>query len=160
VDGWKSKYANPAADRWKVTIRDGANDLEPFKLDWGPADARLGGQVPVPHVQCLGPVLEEVAVPDAVIEVCEALAHHLDFPPEGAAGSTATVALWAVLSYGYPAWPAVPYLYVGGPMASGESRLFEVLHRIVFRPLSSPDLTGPALFRTLHDRGGDKLPER
>jgi hypothetical protein len=87
-------------------------------------------------------------------EVCAAVAHYLEFPPESAAGTTATLALWVLLTYGYPAWPAVPYLYVGGPMGSGKSRLFDVLARLAFRPLSSSNLTGPALFRTLHDRGG------
>jgi 5-hydroxyisourate hydrolase-like protein (transthyretin family) len=33
VDAWKGKYGDPATDRWKVTIRNGENDLEPFKLD-------------------------------------------------------------------------------------------------------------------------------
>jgi hypothetical protein len=87
-------------------------------------------------------------------ELCEAVAYYLEFPPETAKGAAATLALWVILTYGYPAWPAVPYLYVGGPMASGKSRLFDVLARLVFRPLSSSNLTGPALFRTVHDRGG------
>src|SRR5437764_1327168 len=33
---------------------------------------------------------------------------------------------------------------VGGPMASGKSRVFDVLARLVFRPLSPSNLTGPA----------------
>jgi hypothetical protein len=87
-------------------------------------------------------------------DVAAAVAEYLEFPPESATGATATVVLWMMLSYGYPAWPAVPYLYVGGPMASGKSRLFDVLARLAFRPLLSSNLTGSALFRTLHDRGG------
>jgi hypothetical protein len=87
-------------------------------------------------------------------EVCEGIADFLEFPPGSAAGTAATLALWALLSSGYPAWPAVPYLYVGGPTGSGKSRLFDVLARPVFRPLSSSNLTGPTMFRTLHDRGG------
>jgi hypothetical protein len=58
------------------------------------------------------------------------------------------------LSYIYQAWDAVPYLYIGGPLGSGKSRLFEVLGRLVFRPLSSSNMTGAALFRTLHSQGG------
>src|SRR5262249_8067223 len=77
-----------------------------------------------------------------------------DLPADTAAGTTATVALWVVLTYCYQAWPAVPYLFVGGPIGSGKSRLFEILIRLVFRALASSNLTGPALFRTLHDRGG------
>jgi hypothetical protein len=86
-----------------------------------------------------------------------AIADYLEFPPDAAVGTTATIALWVLLTYGYTAWPAVPYLYVGGPMASGKSRLFDLLARLVFRPLASANLTGPALFRTLHDRGGTLL---
>jgi hypothetical protein len=101
--------------------------------------------------------LDCVPAPDPAVlfrEVCAAVADYLEFPPESAAGTAATLTLWVLLSYGYPAWPAVPYLYVGGPMGSGKSRLFDVLARLVHRPLSSSNLTGPALFRTLHDRGG------
>jgi hypothetical protein len=48
----------------------------------------------------------------------------------------------------------VPYLYVGGPLGSGKSRVFEILARLVFRALTTASLTAPSLFRTLHDRGG------
>lgn len=33
VDAWRGKYADPAKSAWKVTIKDGDNTLEPFKLD-------------------------------------------------------------------------------------------------------------------------------
>ncbi|MBN9120326.1 MAG: hypothetical protein J0I06_14410 [Planctomycetes bacterium] len=33
VDVWKGKYADPARSSFKVTIEDGDNALEPFKLD-------------------------------------------------------------------------------------------------------------------------------
>jgi hypothetical protein len=33
VDAWKGKYADPAKSSWKVTVKDGDNALEPFKLD-------------------------------------------------------------------------------------------------------------------------------
>ncbi len=87
-------------------------------------------------------------------DLCEAFADYLEFPEPTAAGSAATLALWTLLCYGYPAWPAVPYLYVGGPVASGKSRVFDILGRLVFRSLASSNLTGPTMFRTLHDRGG------
>ena len=45
------------------------------------------------------------------------------------------MAFWAMLTYCYQAWDAVPYLYIGGPLGSGKSRLFEVLGRLAFRPL-------------------------
>ncbi len=89
--------------------------------------------------------------------VCERIAYFLDLPPQHAPGMTSTLALWAIFTYGYVAWDAVPYLYVGGPLSSGKSRVFEILARLVFRPLTSSSLTGPALFRTLHDQGGTLL---
>jgi hypothetical protein len=89
--------------------------------------------------------------------LCERVAYFLDLPPDTAAGTTATLALWVLLTYCFQAWGAVPYLYVGGPLGSGKSRLFEILARLVFRLLASSNLTGPALFRTLHDRGGTLL---
>jgi hypothetical protein len=86
--------------------------------------------------------------------VCERIAMYLDFPPEAAAGTTAAVALWVMLIYVFRAWDAIPSLYVGGPMGSGKARLLDVIARLAFRPLSSSNPTAPALFRTLHDRGG------
>lgn len=89
--------------------------------------------------------------------LCDRFARFLDFPPDTAEGATATLALWTLLTYAYPAWPCVPYLSVGGPMASGKTTLFRVLARLVFRPLESSNTTAPCLFRTLHDRGGTLL---
>ena len=101
----------------------------------------------------------EVAPKPACVfaNVCERFAHYLDFAPDTAPGTTATLALWTILSYVYPAWDAVPYLYVGGPMGSGKSRVLAVLQRLAFRPLSSSNLTAPTLFRTLHAAGGTML---
>lgn len=84
----------------------------------------------------------------------ERFAYYLDFAPDWAAGTAATLALWTLLSYVYPAWSAVPYLSIGGPMGSGKSRVFEVLSRLVFRPMPSANVTAPAMFRSLHDTGG------
>jgi len=81
-------------------------------------------------------------------------ARFIDLPTAHASGVTATAICWAMLSYIYMVFPAVPYLFVGGPLGSGKSRLFEVLARLVFRPLSSSNMTGAALFRTLHSQGG------
>jgi hypothetical protein len=94
---------------------------------------------------------------DLFRRLCERLAHFLDLPAETAAGTTATLALWTLLTYCFQAWGAVPYLYIGGPLSSGKSRVFEILARLVFRALATSNLTGPALFRTLHDRGGTLL---
>lgn len=86
--------------------------------------------------------------------VCERVAEFLDFPPEAAPGTTAAVALWVMFTYTFRAWDALPYLYVGGPMSSGKTRLLDIIDRAAFRPLNTSNLTGPALFRTLHARGG------
>jgi hypothetical protein len=159
----------PAA-QWQLHLRwpDGRREARPLvdALDM-PGGGRLWLH-PAPAVPSVGTPagwsragrrawLAGEATPDPAAlfhELCEVIAYFLEFPLESAAGATATVALWVMLSYGYPIWPAVPYLCVGGPMGSGKSRLLEVLARLVYRPLSSANLTAPALFRTLHDRGG------
>jgi len=89
--------------------------------------------------------------------LCRCVAHYVYFPTERAAGTTATLALWVMLTYSYPAWSAAPYLYLGGQLESGKTRVFEVLSRLVFRPLLSSNMTAPSLFRTLHERGGTLL---
>lgn len=33
VDELKGKYSDPAKSQWKITVKDGENALEPFKLD-------------------------------------------------------------------------------------------------------------------------------
>ena len=86
--------------------------------------------------------------------VCERIAYFIDLPPERAPGMVATLALWTILTYIYLAFDAVPYLYIGGPLGSGKTRIFEILTRLVFRPLVSSNLTAACLFRTLHNQGG------
>jgi len=94
---------------------------------------------------------------DLFKRLCERVAYFIDLPKEHAPGIVATLVLWVVLTYCYLAWDAVPYLYVGGPLGSGKSRVFEILARLVFRPLGSSNMSGPALFRTLHAQGGTLL---
>jgi hypothetical protein len=86
--------------------------------------------------------------------LCERIAYFIDLPPSKAAGITATLALWMMLTYVYPAFDAVPYLYSGGPVGSGKSRVLELLARMVFRPLTTSNLTAACLFRALHNQGG------
>ncbi len=90
-------------------------------------------------------------------DLCERFAYYLDFAPESAPGTTATLALWTMFSYLYPAWDAVPYLSVGGPVGSGKTRVLEVLQQLVFRPTKSENVTAPTLFRTLNAHGGVML---
>lgn len=101
--------------------------------------------------------LNDVTAPDPAgvfRSMAESFAYFVDLPDEHAAGTCATVVLWSMLTYCYQAWPAVPYLHPYGPAGSGKTRVLDFLGRTSFRPLSSSNLTGPALFRTLHDRGG------
>ncbi|MHC4476776.1 MAG: hypothetical protein ACYTEL_14110 [Planctomycetota bacterium] len=104
------------------------------------------------HSFSLVPRVEEI-----FRRLCEQFAYFLEFPKEEAVGVTATLALWTMLTYGYPVWPAVPYLSIGGPLGSGKSRVFEVLTLLVYNPLHSSNLTAPCLFRTLHSQGGTLL---
>lgn len=81
----------------------------------------------------------------------------VDWPRDEALGHCSTLACWVFLSYTFPAWPAVPYLFFAGPAGSGKTRCFDVLERLVFRPISTSNISSAALFRTLHDRGGSVL---
>jgi hypothetical protein len=90
-------------------------------------------------------------------EIVETINRFVVFPDEGMPGASATVALWIMLTYCYPVWPAVPYLHVTGPLASGKSRLLDVLSRLVWRPTLASSMTAGVLFRTLHERGGTLL---
>ena len=94
---------------------------------------------------------------DVFQRLCRAIDYYLDLPGKSAAGTASTLALWTILSYGYHAWPAVPYLYLGGPLGSGKSRVFEILSRLCFRPLATSNLTAASLFRSLHAFGGTLL---
>lgn len=94
---------------------------------------------------------------DLFKRLAERFGYFLDLPKAQAPGATATLVLWCLHTYCYLAWPAVPYLYVGGPLGSGKSRVFEVLSRLVFRPLASSNMTAASLFRTLHATGGTLL---
>jgi hypothetical protein len=89
--------------------------------------------------------------------VAERFAYYLDFSTDQGPGVVATLTLWVLLTYCFHAWDAVPYLYIGGPMGSGKSRLFDVLARLAFRPLGSSNMSAAALFRTLHSQGGTLL---
>jgi hypothetical protein len=90
-------------------------------------------------------------------DLSQTINHYLEFPAEEAPGHLATLSLWVMLTYAYPAWLAVPYLSLGGPLGSGKSRVFDVLSRLVLRPLGSSNMTAPCLFRTLHAQGGTLL---
>jgi hypothetical protein len=86
--------------------------------------------------------------------LCEVIQYYLDFPADYAPGATALLALWVILTYNYTVWEAIPYLYLGGPLGSGKTRLMDILSLMAFRPMTSSNLTAPSLFRTLHQDGG------
>ena len=98
--------------------------------------------------------------PDAVSifkNLTETINHYLEFPVEEAPGHLATLSLWTILTYAYPAWPAVPYIWVCGPPGSGKTRVFDIESQIIYRPLASSNMTAPCLFRTLDAQGGTLL---
>ena len=95
--------------------------------------------------------------------VMERIDRYIELPGEDtgdARGYGSTLALWVMLSYCYPTFPAVPYLYLAGPAGSGKTRTMDVIARMVFRPMLSSNATGPTLFRSLHSRGGSMIGQR
>ncbi|MCC7291375.1 MAG: DUF3631 domain-containing protein [Phycisphaerales bacterium] len=88
---------------------------------------------------------------------CERFSLYLDFAPESAERTIAALALWAMFTYVFSAWPSVPYLAVGGAKNTGKTRLLDVLKSLCFRPVASSNITAACLFRTLHERGGTLL---
>ena len=97
------------------------------------------------------------ALDKLMMDLLEAINYFLAFPPSEAEGCLTVLALWTLMSYVYPIWPAVPYLSIGGPLGSGKSRVFDILVNLVFRPTVSSNMTAPCLFRTLDSRGGTLL---
>ena len=92
--------------------------------------------------------------------VMQRIDRYVELPGEesgDARGFGATLSLWVMLSYCYPVFAAVPYLYLAGPAGSGKTRTMDVIARMVFRPMLSSNATGPTLFRSLHARGGTLL---
>ena len=90
--------------------------------------------------------------------LCAAFSQFLVFPiAEEKEGAVSVLALWAMLTYAFPAWPSIPYLAVGGSKNSGKTRIFELLTRVVWAPLFSANMTAACLFRTLDGQGGTLL---
>ena len=102
---------------------------------------------------------------DAVIQAINArIDRYIELPADplaaesvGNFGHAATLTLWVLLSYCYPIFPAVPYLYLAGPAGSGKTRTMDLLGRMVFRPMFSSNTTAANVFRSLHARGGTLL---
>ncbi len=58
------------------------------------------------------------------------------------------------MTYFYRQFPAVPYLHIQGPYGSGKSQVLLLPAAGGFQAHSSSCVTGPLLFRSLHDNGG------
>jgi hypothetical protein len=95
--------------------------------------------------------------PDVFSALCGCISRFVIFPEEHAAEALETVSLWVLLTYCYPAWPAVPYLHISGTLASGKTRLLDILSHLVRRPIVASSMTASLLFRTLHEQGGTLL---
>lgn len=93
-------------------------------------------------------------VAEIFVDLSEQFARYLHFQEAVAAGNTAVLACWTILSYGLPAWDACGYLRLTGPKGSGKSRVLEVLDQVVFRPILTSAASAPVLFRRLHTEGG------
>lgn len=151
--------------------RDGKREARPFTSEVELPNGRRLWLHPIPcnHTDTAAPAwtqhgrkawLDGTEAPDPAEvfkNLCERIQWLVDFPQEHQLGATALLAIYVLLTYCYPAWPAVPYLYLGGPIGSGKTRVLEVLARLAFRPIVSSNMTAPALFRTLHQQGGTLL---
>ena len=85
------------------------------------------------------------------------IVRYVELPTDGednAVGYGSTLSLWVMLTYCYPVFAAVPYLYLAGPAGSGKTRTMDLIGRLAFRPTLSSNTTAANLFRSLHARGG------
>lgn len=80
--------------------------------------------------------------------------YFLDFPSNESETSLAILALWTMLTYAFPAWDAVPYLFFNGTLGSGKSTVFGVLMEVIWQGILSSSMTAPCIFRALGVHGG------
>lgn len=84
------------------------------------------------------------------------IAEYIDFPDD-LGTQYDVIALFAMCTYSYSVWPAVPYLHVKGTAGTGKTRLLDILSLLVFRPFFSSELTTAVLFRTIQAVGGTTI---
>lgn len=89
--------------------------------------------------------------------VAERIDRYVVLPADAAEGHALTLAAWVLMTYAYPALPAIPYLYLAGPPNSGKTRAMDVLSRMVYRPTMTSNATAPTIFRGRHAFGGTIL---
>lgn len=89
--------------------------------------------------------------------VAERIDRYVVLPSEHAKEHGLTLAAWIMMTYVYPALPAVPYVYLAGPPNSGKTRTMDVISRMVFRPLMAGNVSAASIFRTRHAYGGVML---
>lgn len=103
---------------------------------------------------------DRVTTAAAFIAVMDRIDRYVELPNDdgqGGVGHAATLALWVLMTYTYPIFQAVPYLYLAGPAGSGKTRTMDLIGRMAFRPMFSSNTTAANLFRSLHTRGGTLL---
>ena len=91
---------------------------------------------------------------ETLVMVAERINRYVVLPPGDSMEHALTLAAWVMMTYAYPALPAVPYLYLAGPPGSGKTRTMDVLSRMVFRPFMTGNASAPVIFRTRHTFGG------
>lgn len=78
------------------------------------------------------------ALADVFHEIRTVLLELVEFPDSGAAD---VLALYCILTYLFPLFPAIPLIFLHGPRNSGKSTLIEALAQIVFNPLRATDIS-------------------
>ncbi|EMB14572.1 DUF3631 domain-containing protein [Rhodopirellula europaea] len=94
---------------------------------------------------------------DVLRRISERIERYIVLPSEGEKALALSLAAWVMVTYVYPALPAVPYISLSGPANSGKTRTMDILSRLVFRPLMTSNATAATIFRTRHAFGGTML---
>ena len=119
-----------------------------------PGKSMLGGWSKASRHQWLTSGSDVMPPGQLLEELVDAFSQFIELPEEQADAVYRLLALFSVLTYSSPAFPAVPYLAINGPAGSGKTRVLDCLKQLVFRPLSVSSTTAAAIFRQLNNRGG------
>ncbi|TWU22441.1 hypothetical protein Pla52o_34970 [Novipirellula galeiformis] len=138
-----SPLATPSGDVW----------LSPLPADPIPADVRDWCRWSIGSRRAWLAGATSTTTAETLRLVADWIDRYLVLPDDGV-GHGLTLSTWVMMTYVYPALPAVPFLYLAGPPNSGKTRAMDVLSRLVFRPMATSNATAPTLFRTRHAFGG------